>query len=288
MTSTRTLAATILVLAISFPAMARGQAGAAPNHISSETIADLVDKLNEDQRARFNLARTAYVEKRYPDAMAIYQALLKDFPGDPVLLKFSSQIALQMNDPAFALKTLKPIAESDPQDWQASAMLVRACAETGDAACRDQQIAHMVELHSQGVTPPQFREITVENVKVGEKTLLINFSLVPWGPYKTYAVGDVNDAGGKLLVTISLESSDFDQVSFAKQHPDDAAKGIRMFSLDAYAETGTNASGQRTQTHYTYKFFNGQPPYATIRQEFIDVVSGKSKPVSSRSGLVVE
>ena len=72
------------------------------------------------------------------------------------------------------------------------------------------------------------------------------------------------------------------------QHPDEAAKGVRMFSLDAYEETGTNASGQRTQTHYTYKFFTGQPPYATIRQEFMDLAGGKSKPVSSRSGLVVQ
>jgi len=282
------LRVTILALAASLPTAAHGQAIAAPARKASETIADLLDKMNEDQRTRFNQGRTAYTEKRYSDAMVIHQALLKDFPGDPVLLKFCSQSAIQNNDPGFAVKTLKPIAESDPQDWQAAAMLMRGCAETGDTACRDAELTHLLDLHSQGITPPNLRELAVEHLKVGDKTLAINFSLIPWGPYKTYAAGDVNDAAGKLLMTISLESSDFDQASFAKDHPDDAARGVRLFSLDAYEETGTNSSGQRTQTHYTYKFFTGQPSYATIRQDFIDVAGGKAKPVSSRSGLVVQ
>jgi hypothetical protein len=278
----------MLAFAVSLPVAASGQASAAPNREASETIADLLDKMNESQRKSFNEGRTAYMQKRYADAMTIHQQLLKDFPGDPVLLKFCSQTALQNDDPGFAVKTLKPIVESDPQDWQAAALLVRACAETGDTPCRDAQLAHLVDLHSQAITPPALREVAVERIKVGDKELSISFSLIPWGPYKTYAAGDVKDAAGKLLVTISLESSDFDQGPFAKEHPDDAAKGVRQFSLDAYEETGTNPSGQRTQTHYTYKFFTGQPPYANIREEFIDVASGKTKPVSSRSGLVVQ
>jgi hypothetical protein len=284
----RVLGITILALGAGLSAIAMGQANPASNGNSLETIADLLNKMNESQRTKFNDGRTAYAQKRYSDAIAKNQELLKDFPGDPVLLKLCSQSALQNGDPGFALKTLKPIVDSNGQDWQAVAMLVRACAETGDTACRDQQIAHLVELHGQGVTPAQFREFTVETIKVGEKSLSISFSLAPWGPYKTYAVGDVKDGAGKLLVTISLESSDFDQGPFAKEHPDQAAKGVRLFSLDAYEETGTNGSGQRTQTHYTYKFFNGQPAYATIREEFMNVAGGKSKPLSSRSGLVVE
>jgi hypothetical protein len=63
--------------------------------------------------------------------------------------------------------------------------------------------------------------------------------------------------------------------------------GLREFTLDAYQETGLNQSGQRTQTHYTYKFFVGQPSYDAVREEFLNVANGKTPPISSRTGLVV-
>ena len=131
------------------------------------------------------------------------------------------------------------------------------------------------------------REYVVESVKAGANTLTINNSLVPWGYYKVYANGKVTDGDGKLFLSLSLESNDLDQPIFAREHPDEAAKGIRQFSLDAYRETGLNGDGKRTQTHFTYKFFEGQPSYGTIREEFLKIVNGQSNPVSSRSGLAV-
>lgn len=85
----------------------------------------------------------------------------------------------------------------------------------------------------------------------------------------------------------TLESSDFDQVSFAKTNPEEAANGIRQYSLDGYQETGVNSNGQRTQTHYTYKFLVGRPGYDTIREEFINIVTGKTEAMSSRRNLIV-
>jgi hypothetical protein len=41
-----------------------------------------------------------------------------------------------------------------------------------------------------------------------------------------------------------------------------------------------NSNGQRTQTHYTYKFFVGQPSYETLRDEVISIADGKTKPLS--------
>jgi hypothetical protein len=97
----------------------------------------------------------------------------------------------------------------------------------------------------------------------------------------------VADAKGVTFLQISLESSDGDQVFFAKQHAKEAAAGLREFTLDAYRKTGLNQAGQRTQTHFTYKYFLGQPPYDTVREEFINVASGKTSPLSSRTGLIV-
>jgi len=74
---------------------------------------------------------------------------------------------------------------------------------------------------------------------------------------------------------------------FAKEHPKGASEGLRRFSLDAYLETGLNSSGQRTQTHFTYKFFDGQPAYETVREEFLKVANGKATAISNRTNLIV-
>jgi hypothetical protein len=88
----------------------------------------------------------------------------------------------------------------------------------------------------------------VESVRLGDNTVQISTSLVPWGNYNVYAIGRVTDSIGKLFLRITLESDDFDQPGFAKDHPDHAGKGMRRFSIDSYRETGVDSSGQRTQT----------------------------------------
>jgi hypothetical protein len=124
-------------------------------------------------------------------------------------------------------------------------------------------------------------------VKLDDKTLIILRSLEPFGYYKVCDLGRVMDRNGQIFLRITIESGDVDQTTFAKEHPAEAAQGIREFSLDAYQETGLNSKGQRTQTHFTYKFYVGEPSYDQVRQAFIEVASGKATPISSRSGLIV-
>jgi len=259
-----------------------------PADVHRESVTDFVAKLNPAQKDLFEQASKAVSVGRFTESLGLHKQLLKDFPDDPILCKFASEDAIHTGDPAFAATLLKPIVANDPDDWQTTALLVRACAELGDTACRDTEMAKMVDLHKRGLTPNQLYTYAVENVKLDSGTLLIENSLVPWGYYKVYALGKMSDAGGKRIMTITLESGDMDQIAFAKEHPAEAAQGARMFSLDAYRETGLNSEGKRTQTHFTYRFLMGQPDYATIRQDFLDIATGKSKPMSSRSGLVVQ
>ncbi|MGD0628229.1 MAG: hypothetical protein ABR987_02695 [Terracidiphilus sp.] len=279
--------ALLAALALLFPAVGQAQANAGETAVQHETTQDLIAKLNPQQKQQFDDAWKAYEQHHYAESLAMHQALLKEFPGDPILLKYSSEDTLQSGDAASAMATLKPLAQADPDDWQAASMLARACAETGDKACRDAEIAHMLDLHSRGITPPRFQQYAVENVKVGDKSLLINTSLVPWGNYKIYAMAKLSDSSGKLLMSITLESSDFDQPGFAKDHPEEAAKGMRRFSIDTYTETGTDSSGNRTQTQDLYKFIDGQPSYEAIRGEFLKIAGGQGAPMAGRTNLKV-
>lgn len=256
---------------------------------SRESVADFVAKLNAEQKQKFEQAGRAFQESRFADALGLHRELQRDFPGDPILIKFISEDALNSDQADVVLAQLKPVAAADAEDWQAVALLVRACAQTGDGGCRDAQMAHLAELRKAGLTPSRLFEYPVETVKLTAGRLEIKNSLVPWGYYKVYALGKLFDASGKLVMTVSLESNDFDQASFAKEHPTEAAQGLRGFSVDAYRETGLNSAGQRTQTHFTYKLMLvGQPEYATTRQYFLDIVNGALQPISSHAGLIVQ
>lgn len=259
-----------------------------PAQTPAESIQDLAARLSPEQKQMFDEATKAFNAQRYPDALAVFKQMLAQLPGDSVLSKFAGEAALNSGDANFALTLLKPLATADPNDWQAAALLTRACAESGDRSCRDSGVAHMLELHRQGVIPQQIQTYISERVRVDENTLLIRPSLEPWGPYNVYDLGQVFNADGKVFLRITIESNEADQNLFAEEHPKEASQGLRSFSLDAYRETGLNSNGQRTQTHYTYKFFVGQPSYEMVRQEFINVANGTRKPVSSRTNLMVQ
>jgi hypothetical protein len=269
-----------------------GASGAAPAAapampVRMETRDELLAKLNAEQKQKFDEASKAFGAKQYADAATGFKELLVAVPGDSMLAKFASEASLNAGDAEFALKTLKPLSAANPDDWQMAALLTRACAESGDAACRDAGIAHMLDLRKRGLTPLGLREYVVERVKVGDKTLVIRTALEPYSGYHVYATGQIQDSDGKIAFHIALESGDFDQAPFAKEHPEEAAKGMRRFSLDGYQDTGVNSNGQKTQTHYTFKFLDGQPPYAQVREEFLEIAEGKTKAMSSRAGLIV-
>ena len=143
---------------------------------------------------------------------------------------------------------------------------------------------NMAILRQHGLNLPQY---TVERLAAGQNVLTIRCFLIPFGLYKASYIGRVSEPKGFNFLTISLESSDADQLQFAKQHAKEAAAGLRVFTLDAYRETGLNQAGQRTQTHLTYKFFSGRPPYDTVREEFLNVANEKISPASSRTGFIV-
>jgi hypothetical protein len=253
----------------------------------AETEQELETRMTADQTQQFQAAKKAQLTKNYAEASAGFKALQQQFPDDLLLKKWSADAALSAGDSAYALGLLKPVFLDNVEDRQIVLMVAQSAAESGDLRTRNAAMYAMGLLRKHGMTPPNQHDYVLERVKVGDNLMTIWCSLVPWGPYNTYYFGMVTDAKGVLFLSISLESSDFDQVPFAKQHPKEAAAGTREFTLDAYRETGLNQSGQRTQTHFTYKFFMGQPPYDVVREEFINIANGKTQPVSHREGVIV-
>jgi hypothetical protein len=186
-----------------------------------ESVQDLVSRLTPEQKQQWQDAMQAFNTKHYADALARYKQLLTQLPEDAILSKFAGESSLNLGDPRFALDVLKPWASAHPEDWQATALLTRACAESGETNCRDAGMAHLLELHRQGITPPRMQQYILEQIKEGDNTLIIRTSLEPWGPYKVYDLGQVLNKEGKIFLRITLESSDADQGQFVGNSSND-------------------------------------------------------------------
>jgi tetratricopeptide (TPR) repeat protein len=249
-----------------------------------ETAKDLDARLTASQRQQFEAAKKARQAGRNQEALAGFKILLQEVPGDSLLEKYAGDAAIEVGDSAYAADLLRPVVQTNFEDWQAVSMLARAAAESGDKQTRDAAMVNMTMLRQHGLNLPQY---VLERIATGQNVMTIACFLIPAAPYKASYVGRVADAKGLIFLRVALESSDTDQLLFAKEHPKEAAAGLRQFTLDAYQETGLNSAGQRTQSHFTYKFFTGQPPYDAVREEFLNVANGKTKPISSRTGLIV-
>ncbi len=242
--------------------------------------------LAPEQQQKLDVANRLFQSGQYADAVSHYKQLLGEVdasnPQHNLIAKFACESALNIGENSFVLDTLRPMETADPNDWQAAALLARLYTQTGQKNLRDSELARLVDLHRRAASPQiaKLQQIPLETVPFSRGTIRIFFSLEPWSRFNIYLMSRVYDLSGKQVYRITLESADFDQPNFAKEHPDLAAKGVRMFSLDGYGPDIQLANGQTTQNHSTFGFYSGRPEYDTYRARVLEIAEGKAAPMS--------
>ncbi len=242
--------------------------------------------LTPDQQTQLEAAKKDFNAAHWSEAVTELKALHAAVPTNADVAKFAAEASLNSNDPATALTLLQPIAEASPDDWQAHALLARAYAESHQDAKRDAALQQLLALHKT-TTDVHFQQLTqfmVERVALPSGRLDIFYSLVPWSRYNIYEMARAYNASGQQTMRITLESNDADQALWAQKHAKEAAAGMREFSMDGYTEQ-VSTTGEHTQSHITFGFFDGQPSYATVRDRMVAIASGKGNPISSTSGI---
>jgi hypothetical protein len=245
-----------------------------------ESANEMFAKLTPEEQTKYQAATKDFQASHYGDALPVYMTLLAAHTGDSFLAKMVAESALNTGDLKLAAETIQPVSMQNPEDWQASGLMLRVYAESGDKTARDAEFAHMAELHKRGAIPKAMTQYIVEKAAAGDKQVLIWKSLVPWGNYKTYYYARVFDANGQMVSRITVESADFDQTLWAKSHPKEAAAGGRMFSIDGYFQGPVNAAGQHVESHATYGFLDAEPTYDEVRARFIAIAGGKGGALS--------
>lgn len=237
-------------------------------------------RLTPEQQPLFEKAGQLFQQEHYAEALPLFQQLLQQLaPGSPQAIlatKYLAESAINCGNNELALSLLKPLA-ADANDGQVAGQLARIYAETGQKQLRDAEIAHLVDLHQRAVNPimAHMQTILLERVVTEKGSLRIWYSLEPWGRFKTHLWVRIYDKNGQEIRRIALESGDADQPLFAQQHPDLAAKGIRVFTLDGYSIPVKNANGTISGSHSTYDFFQGKPDYDELRERIVAIANGK-------------
>lgn len=243
--------------------------------------------LSAAQQADFAASQKSFAAGQYADALVTLKDLHERDPFNNFVAKYAAEAAIATGDYTYAAFTLVVVLAQHDNDWQARAMLVRCDAQEGRDKYRDAGLARLTAMYA-STTDPALKQLTqflVEQVATSKGSLQIFWSLKPYSGYNVYLTGKVLDPADKRTFLITLESNDAEQPAWAQKHPQLAAAGERFYSLDGYRDD-VAASGQVSQTHFTFAFFeDGRPTYNVLRQKMIVIAEGNGKPISSRSGL---
>ncbi len=223
-----------------------------------------------DVDAKMREGGEAFRNGDYPRALAIFREVIAAAPDNIFAHNLAANCALRLKDYPGAIDSFKHALELQPDELHNLTGLMEAYTLAGMTEERDAEREHIQTLKREGRLPKGFGYL-FETFEVGEKKVQVTEFPAFGGRYNFRYLFKVLDKEDKLAFQIALESADFDQGVFAKLHPKDAAAGQREFSLDGF---GPNA-------HWTYGFYDGEPPYEQVRERVEQILLGKTKPLSS-------
>lgn len=233
--------------------------------ISAQAIYPGTEGFTDQQRALLTDARADITADRWDLALAKLQTLHAAVPDNMVVTKFEAEAEINTAKTADALALLRPLLATNPDDIQALAIAAHAYAQQRQSPQRDATLAHLQKLHDDGATKLPQLIVETDPLPNGGSVRIFYF-LQPFSQYHISLMARVYDSAGKQLRRITLETGDFDQPGFAKEHPDLAAKGERRYSIDSYVNTSPT-----TQTQALHGFFDGRPTYDTFRDRALTI-----------------
>lgn len=238
---------------------------------------DALAALSPENRALFNAMREASQQGRDADVLANCKKLLPALTPGTRLADFVAQrgaeAALEIGETSYAMTVMKPLTAAHPDDWRAGALLARIYAESGDKTLRDQQIAHMLDLHKQ-TSDADFKDkhiFPIQKVKLKAGYAVFLYPFEPLRPYNTYLVAMIYTSDGKSDYRLELGSEDVDQAFFKAKHP-----GERRFSIDSYRKNDTNPNWPETQA--LHGFVDGVFDYDRMRDLMVKTANGEELP----------
>ena len=247
---------TVAAMSLAAPAMVRSQEPAAPVQPSvAETTEKGLDALKSNQPQQ---------------ALELFEQALRADPNDPAANLLAATAALNLYKGDLAVKYAEKARDLDPSDWKIHTTLVAAYAAAGKKEQRDQERDTLRKLHDDPHAPDamQTKGFLLEMFMVKQYKVEAIEYFHPVEKLHIYYRFLIKTSAGKRVWQIDVESNDFDQGSWAKAHPDEAATGKRQFQL----------VGEERDVHMDYRMFSGTADYDSIRSQVVQVIQEQSAP----------
>lgn len=250
---------------------------------SSSSVPAWLSSLTPEQHALFDDAIRNFNANDFASALPKLGQLHEQVPQNAIIAKFTAEAAVNTGDYGLASSLLAAILRNAPDDPQALGIQAHLYGQQHDIENRDAVVAHIHQLHEGGKPAPVTVIIEKDPLPDGG-TVRICDLVVPQGRFHIVLMAEFFNSSGQRVRRTALESDDIDQVRFAREHPDQAAAGVRIYSMDSYTET-RNAQGQIIgSTHATLCpvagcFMTGRPGYEHFRSTIL--APNKAAPITS-------
>jgi len=222
-----------------------------------------------DPEAQFSKAVAFMDEKKFAEAVPILEALARDYESEDLLWNLGIA-ATEIHENDKALKAWLQYRKLSPDDWRGRAKLVQVYQATGNMKARDDERAALISLWEKGADADLKKQSTFcrEQIIEADRRVFVMEHFHPDGEFMVFYSFEVRAPGAEDY-RISLGSYEgTNQVGWESGR---RPRSVRLFHLDLY----------RPKLHATYAFYEGQPPYETVRENVMAILDGKVKPMSS-------
>ena len=200
----------------------------------------------------------------FKNALVISREVIATSPDNIVAYNLAGNASLRLHEYANAIEFFRHALQLQPDEYHNVGGLMAAYSLAGKTAEADAEREHIRQLKAANRLPPGFN-FQIDTFDVSDKQIwAVEFFPDLGGKFNYRYSFNVFDVAGKQVYRVALESDDVDQPMFAKEHPKEAAAGKRAFSLDGYGPG----------SHATIKFYEGEPTYATARDDAKQFIAG--------------
>ena len=203
-------------------------------------------------------------------ALDAFQRALQANPDDAAANMLAATAALSLYKADLAVQYAEKAHQLEPDNWKVHTTLVAAYAAAGKKEQRDQERGILRKLHDDPHAPDamQTSGFLLEMFPAKQYKVEAVEYFHPVGKLHLYYRFQIRNGQGKRVWQIDVESNDFDQASWAKAHPDEAAAGKRQFQL----------TGEDAEVHTDYRMYSGSPDYDAIRAQIVQLIEAQKTP----------
>lgn len=224
----------------------------------------------------FATANDLYEKGKPREALKFYQEALVILPKDPAILFNAGIAAFEAEEYEMAANAWKRLKVVDPNDWRGRAKLIQVFHSLKQPDAIKSERAELFELRKSG----KIKELADEDFYCREQFRTGDYKVVVFehfelkGSRSLRYVFMIEKLDKSEQFKISLGSYDLTNSFWRSTTKPTPKEGERLFHLDGYFANGG---------HATYGMYPKEPTYEQTREIVVNILSKKSKPISSSS-----